>query len=130
MIYNNTHHQIVYRLFTARLYRIAVIISQFVMIFQLFNMVYEMRTRDENKIGHLTMVMTFEEMVILYLSYKPKTHLKVGDIRRAFDRMVFEDQSRGEHGEKTKKGQLTKKSFVHMLKNMGENDAFRPTIRF
>jgi len=90
------------------------------MIFQLVNMMYEMRTRDENKIGHSVTLMTFEETVILYLNYKPKSDLKFSDIRRAFDNMVLDDQSMyDEHREKMKKGQLTGKSFVHMLKNMG-----------
>lgn len=79
-----------------------------------------MRTRDENKIGHSVTLMTFEEMVILYLNFKPKSDLKFSDIRRAFDNMVLYDQSRyDERREKTEKGQLTGISFVHMLKNMG-----------
>lgn len=75
-----------------------------------------MHERDTNKIGHPETLITFEEFVILYLNYKPLFELTIGDIRKAFDRMVLYDHSVNPEGEE---GVLTRETFVHIMKNIG-----------
>lgn len=80
-------------------------------------MIYEMKTRNENEIGHSNTLLTFEEFVILYLNNKPQIELKFCDVRQAFDKMVanqFENDNQEENVPK-----LSRESLVHMMKNMG-----------
>lgn len=79
-------------------------------------MMYEMHTRNEDHLGHAATLITFEELVILYLNYKPKLKLKFDEIRRAFDDLVLNDDLLAKYKEdKT----LTRKSFMYAMRNIG-----------
>lgn len=78
---------------------------------------YEMHTRNEDHLGHAATLITFGELVILYLNYKPKLKLKFDEIRRAFDDLVLNDGLLAKH----KEGKiLTRKSFIHAMRTIGQ----------
>lgn len=83
---------------------------------QLSNMMYEMYTRREEDLKHDTTLMSFEELVVLYLNYRPQVKLKIGELRRAFDDLVLNDDLVADYGEG---GILTRESFVHAMKTIG-----------
>lgn len=79
-------------------------------------MMYEMYTRHEEDLRHATTLMTFEELVVLYLNYRPQVNLKFGEIQRAFDDLVLNDNLLADYGDG---GILTRESFVHAMKTIG-----------
>jgi len=79
-------------------------------------MMYEMYTRREEDLRHDATLMTFEELVVLYLNYRPQVKLKFGEIQRAFDDLVLNDDLLADYGEG---GILTRESFVHAMKTIG-----------
>lgn len=85
-------------------------------IFQLSNMLYEMNIRNEEKLGHSITVMTFEEVAILYLNYKPKSKLKFSELHQAFECLVQNDRLINSFGEQDI---LTRESFINAMNNLG-----------
>lgn len=79
-------------------------------------MMYEMHTRNEDHLGHAATLITFEELMILYLNYKPKLKLKFDEIRRAFDDLVLNDDLLAKYKEEKT---LTRKSFIHAMRTIG-----------
>lgn len=83
-------------------------------------MKYEIQKSQQRpkKSDQQSMEITFDELVLLYLNYRPNLRLKFGEVRRAFDSMVINDQFVQAYGDKDI---LTRESFAHAMKNMGNN---------
>ncbi|XP_050541916.1 cilia- and flagella-associated protein 251-like [Daktulosphaira vitifoliae] len=89
---------------------------------ELTNMANELHLRDEIKLGHSNTVITFDELVILYINYKPRIAMKIQDIKISFENMVLNDPfNNTNNNEKV----ITRESFVDMLINKGEKISFR-----
>lgn len=83
---------------------------------QLSSMLFEMKMINESAKRPLTSV-TFDDVLFLYVNYKPKIKLKFGDVREAFDDMVLNDDLLAGSG---KQNRLTRESFLYAMNTLGD----------